>query len=147
MVQGVGADPVVQAFTQNKEWYEVEPFEPETICDALVAGNVVGNWAVNSLRESEGEAFSSTDEETLEAYRMLAEKEGIFVEPSSAVPLVGLKKMLEKEKIGKDDTVVLVLTGAGLKLMEHATRSVMKPEPITPTFEALDEKLKKEKKV
>lgn len=146
-VQGVGADPVVQAFTQKKEWYDVEPFEPETICDALVAGNVVGNWALNSLRESDGEALSSTDEETLDAYRMLAEKEGIFVEPSSAVPLVGLKKLLDKGKIGKDDTVVLVLTGAGLKLMEQATRSVTKPAPIPPTMEALDEKLKREKKV
>jgi threonine synthase len=145
-VQGVGADPVVQAFTQNKEWYEVEPFEPETICDALVAGNVVGNWALNSLRESDGQAIASADEETLDAYRMLAEKEGIFVEPSSAVPLVGLKKLLDKGMIRKNDIVVLVLTGAGMKLMEHAARSVTRPEPIPPTIEALDKKLSGEKK-
>jgi threonine synthase len=146
-VQGVGADPVIQAFTQDREWYEVEPFEPDTICDALVAGNVVGNWALNSLRESDGRAVSSTDEETLDAYRTLAEEEGIFVEPSSAVPLVGLKKLLDEGVIKRDETVVLVLTGAGTKLMEHATRSVTRPKSIKPTIEALDEKLKKEKKI
>ncbi|KPJ48556.1 MAG: hypothetical protein AMJ38_05090 [Dehalococcoidia bacterium DG_22] len=140
-VQGKGADPVVRAFRQNKEWFEVEPFEPKTISDALAAGNVVGSWALNSLRESNGEAVAASDEETLDAQKLLAESEGIFVEPSSAVPIVGLEKLIDQGVIDKSETVVCVLTGSGLKVMEVAERSVKKPVPIEPTLEALDEAL------
>jgi threonine synthase len=140
-VQGEGADPVVRAFRENKEWFEVEPFEPQTISDALAAGNVVGSWALNSLRESNGEAVAVSDEETLDAQKLLAESEGIFVEPSSAVPIVGLEKLIDQGVIDKSETIVCVLTGSGLKVMEVAERLVKKPVSIKPTIEALDEAL------
>ena len=140
-VQAEGADPVVRAFGQNKEWFQVEPFEPKTISDALVAGNVVGSWALNSLRESNGEAVAVSDEETLHAQKLLAESEGIFVEPSSAVPIMGLKKLIDEGVIDESETVVCVLTGSGLKVMDVAETLVKKPVPIKPTIEALDEEL------
>ena len=142
-VQGKGADPVVQAFRSNKNWYEIESFDPKTICDGLAAGAIPGAWSLNALRDSKGEAVSVADDETLEAQRILAAREGIFAEPSSAVPIVALRKLLDRGIIKKSDTVVCIITGSGLKVMEVAKRSLKKPVPIEPTLDAVDALLKK----
>jgi threonine synthase len=59
-----------------------------------------------------------SDKEILEAQKMLAEYEGIYCEPASATTLAGLQKLSGKENLLANDTIVLVVTGSGLKAMD-----------------------------
>ncbi len=105
--QAAGASPIVQ----NKI---VE--NPETIATAIRIGNPA-SWeqAVDARDSSGGLIDSVTDEQILEAYRLVAAKEGIFVEPASAAGIAGLIKMKAQGKLPKDKTIVITVTGNGLK--------------------------------
>ncbi|MDX1976916.1 MAG: threonine synthase [Pseudanabaenaceae cyanobacterium bins.68] len=87
---------------------------PETIATAIRIGNPA-NWtkAIAVQTESQGAFHSVTDQEILEAYRLLAGEEGIFCEPASAVSLAGLLKI--QAQIPPQARIVCVLTGNGLK--------------------------------
>ncbi|MBI4534241.1 MAG: threonine synthase [Candidatus Melainabacteria bacterium] len=89
---------------------------PETIATAIRIGNPA-SWqeAIKAASESDGQIDSVTDDQIIEAYKLLAKLEGIFCEPSSAACLAGLIKHLSMGTIAKDATVVCVLTGNGLK--------------------------------
>jgi len=103
--QAAGAAPLVTG----------KVFEnPETIASAIRIGNPA-NWqaAIAVKAECNGEFNSVTDEEILEAYRILAGEEGIFCEPASAASVAGLLKV--KDQVPDHATVVCVLTGNGLK--------------------------------
>lgn len=88
--------------------------EPKTLATAIRIGNPA-NWerAIAVKEASQGEFNSVTDEEILEAYRMLASTEGVFCEPASATSVAGLLKV--KDQVPAGATVVCVLTGNGLK--------------------------------
>jgi threonine synthase len=87
---------------------------PETLATAIRIGNPA-NWekAWEASKASQGEFHAVTDGEILDAYRLLAGKEGIFCEPASAASVAGLLKV--KEQVPDGATVVCVLTGNGLK--------------------------------
>lgn len=87
---------------------------PQTIATAIRIGNPA-NWAkATAVSEaSQGEFHAVTDEEILDAYRLLAAEEGIFCEPASAASVAGLLKV--KDKVPSGANVVCVLTGNGLK--------------------------------
>ncbi|MDF2548851.1 MAG: threonine synthase [Anaerosolibacter sp.] len=105
--QASGAAPIV----------ENRVFEsPETIATAIRIGNPA-SWdkAVTALNESEGMIHKITDEEILEAYSMVASKEGIFAEPASCISIAGIYKLYKEGKLEKGKKVVCVLTGNGLK--------------------------------
>jgi threonine synthase len=90
--------------------------QPETIATAIRIGNPASwDYAVNALEESRGHIDEVTDEEILDAYRLLAKKEGIFAEPASCASIAGIKKSLERGILEKRSKVVAVLTGNGLK--------------------------------
>jgi threonine synthase len=90
--------------------------EPETIATAIRIGNPA-SWskAIAARDESGGRIEAVTDEEILAAYRMLAEEEGIFCEPSSAASVAGVGRLAASGDIERDALVVAVLTGNGLK--------------------------------
>ena len=89
---------------------------PETIATAIRIGNPA-SWAqaVEARDSSGGLIDSVTDDQILEAYRLVAGKEGIFVEPSSAAGIAGLLKKKGEGKLPKDKTIVITVTGNGLK--------------------------------
>jgi threonine synthase len=94
-----------------------EPFpHPETIATAIRIGNPA-NWAgaIAARDESGGHIGAVTDDEIVDAYRLLASAEGCFVEPASAAAVAGLLKATEEGLIDADETVVCTLTGHGLK--------------------------------
>ncbi len=108
--------------------------KPETLATAIRIGNPA-NWdkAWGAKEASQGEFNAVTDEEILEAYRLLAAHEGVFCEPASAASVAGLLKV--KEQVPPESTVVCVLTGNGLKdpdcAIEHShnqVKSGIKPE-------------------
>ena len=105
--QAEGAAPIV-----NNKIVE----NPETIATAIRIGNPA-SWAqaVEARDVSGGLIDSVTDDEILEAYRLVAGKEGVFVEPSSAAGIAGLFKKKAEGKLPKDKTIVITVTGNGLK--------------------------------
>lgn len=105
--QAAGAAPLVLGHPVEK---------PETVATAIRIGKPArGEEALQAARESEGEIDMVTDEEILNAYRLLAGKEGLFVEPASAASVAGLLKKSSQGVIPKGAKVVCVLTGHGLK--------------------------------
>lgn len=114
---------------------------PETIATAIRIGNPA-SWqsAIAARDESGGVIDSVTDDEIIEAYKMLAELEGIFCEPASAASVAGLKKYLKAGKLEKKIVklrIVCILTGHGLKDPERAIAVIEKPATIRPTMESL----------
>ena len=121
-VQAEGCCPIVKAFKQGKE--KTEYFgEPKTIATAIANPNPPsGERVLKLLKESRGVAEAVSDQEMLSAQKLLARTEGLFAEPAGAASVASLKKLLEEGKVKKDETVVCVVTGAGLK----DTKSAMK---------------------
>ncbi len=95
---------------------------PETIATAIRIGNPA-NWekAWGAQEASQGAFNSVTDEEILEAYRLLGAHEGVFCEPASAASVAGLLKV--KDSVPDEATIVCVLTGNGLKDPDCAIKS------------------------
>ncbi len=78
-----------------------------------------------------------TDEEILEAYKILASREGVFVEPASAASVAGLYKYAQAGGLERDAVVVCVLTGHGLKDPDRAIKSVREPEAVAADFDSV----------
>ena len=96
--------------------------------------------------ESGGLIEAVTDKEILQAYRLLAAKEGVFVEPASAASVAGILKLGQKKyfknKSGEKKTIVCVLTGHGLKDPDSALREIKRPKTIPARLEAILEAIK-----
>ncbi|MED5398075.1 MAG: threonine synthase [Candidatus Thermoplasmatota archaeon] len=110
--QAEGAAPIVKG----------SPVEsPETIATAIRIGNPA-SWdkANEAVEESEGSIGMVSDDEILDAHRLLAREAGIFVEPASAAGIAGLLKHHEQTAIPSGSTVVVTVTGHGLKDPEVA---------------------------
>jgi len=102
---------------------------PETIATAIRIGNPA-SWAqAIEARDSSGGVIDSvTDREILAAYRLIAAKEGIFVEPSSASGLAGLIKYKKAKKLPTGKKIVITVTGHGLKDVQWALEGAAKPK-------------------
>jgi len=140
-VQAEGAAPIANAVKQG--WLEEEIIEfvdkPETIATAIRIGRPV-NWkkALRAIRESKGTAVAVSDSEIVEAQKLLARLEGVFVEPASAASIAGLRRLLEEGIIDRDESVVCITTGHGLKDPEEAVRVCEKPLEIEPRLSELE---------
>ena len=82
-----------------------------------------------------------TDQEILDAQRLLAQTEGIFAEPASATPIASLKKLLDQGVINKSDSIVCVATGHGLKDADVITRVFGKPIEVEADIDAIEKSL------
>ena len=140
-IQAEGSAPIAQAIKMNSEI--IIPVEkPETVATAIRIGAPV-SWkkAVKAIRESGGTAETVTDEEILAAQKLLARVEGIFVEPASASSIAGLTKLINNGVIDKDERVVCVTTGHGLKDPDTAVRTSEKPVEVDAKISAIEEAL------
>jgi len=138
--QATGCYPINRAVTENKA---LEPMEENTIADSIAVG-VPRNpdKAMNAIRESNGICVNVTDEEILEAMKLLGGY-GIFGEPAGVAGTAGLKKAVETGLIPKDATVVSVVTGNGLKDTANAIKAAGEPLLIPPDMSILLEEFKK----
>jgi len=106
---------------------------PETIATAIRIGNPASWKQAEAARDESGGLIDMvSDEEIIEAYRMLASLEGIFCEPASASSLAGVMKLNRKGFFKKGDVVVLTITGHGLKDPDIAIRVSQKPISLPP---------------
>jgi threonine synthase len=112
--------------------------EPRTVATAIKIGNPA-SWgpALEAMRDSKGWVDVVSDEEILRAYRMLAREEGIFMEPASAATVAGLIKSVKAGRFEPDSTLVLTLTGHGLKDPETALESASRPATVPPSIDAV----------
>jgi threonine synthase len=117
--QAAGAAPIVLGHAVD---------EPETIATAIRIGNPA-SWrqAVVARDESEGVIEAVTDEEILDAYRILAAEEGLFCEPASAAGIAGLIKRHAAGQLDAGQTIVCTLTGSGLKDPQWASQNAQHP--------------------
>ncbi len=124
-VQVRGCSPIVQAFASgNPKVKRIK--KAETIAHAISNPDPPGgNIALKLIRDHNGMLIDVSDEDILESQRMLAEIEGIFCQPASATVLAGLIKLSREIKLEKEDPIVLVITGSGLKAMESLEPSEM----------------------
>jgi len=140
-IQASGSAPIAHMIKDNRN--QITPIEnPETIATAIRIGAPV-SWkkAVNAIRESHGTAETVTDEEILEAQMMLARVEGIFVEPASASSIAGLMKLVKKGVIQKDERIVCVTTGHGLKDPDTAIKQSERPIEIDAEMSTIEQAL------
>jgi threonine synthase len=117
--QAAGAAPIVRGkIVEN----------PETVATAIRIGNPA-SWelAVNAQRESGGWFAECSDEEILHVQKLLAQTEGVFCEPASAISVAGVLKDLEQGRIGHGSSIVCTLTGHGLKDPDAAIAQCVKP--------------------
>ena len=126
-VQIYKADPVAEAWRTGKE-NSVRIENPvDSIAEGIVAKDSYdAPRALLALKESSGMMASVTDVETLDELFACARREGILVEPTSATVLAAGKEMREAGKIDKDEKVVFVLTGSGLKTIDEMIKSDVK---------------------
>jgi len=131
--QAAGAAPIVQ----NKI---VE--HPQTIATAIRIGNPA-SWqkAVAARDESGGIIDMVTDEEIMQAYRLMTGREGIFGEPASAAPLAGLLKLKRQGWDFTGKKIVCIVTGSGLKDADAALKDVPPFTRIAPTAAAVEKVL------
>ena len=129
--QAAGAAPIVHGHPINN---------PQTIASAIRIGNPA-SWqqALNARDESGGTIDMVSDDEILEAYRLLASREGLFGEPASAASVAGLIKQVRQGLNLSDQRVVCIITGSGLKDPDLAVSSVTAQTiEVEPTMEAVE---------
>ena len=93
--------------------------------------------ASRCLRETGGGAVTVSDQEIGAAIPELASRTAVFAEPAAAAALAGLETALREGLVSTAETVVLLITGSGLKDVPAAARAVTRPDPIEPTLEAV----------
>ena len=136
-IQAEGAAPVVAAYEKGLEDAIIVE-NPETIASAIRIGAPVNApKALKAIRDSGGYAEKVSDKEIVEAQAILAKREGIGVEPASAASIAGLKKLLDKGIIEKDEKTVCITTGHALKDPEIIINEYEKPKEIEPDMEIL----------
>jgi threonine synthase len=131
--QAAGAAPIVLGHPVD---------QPETIATAIRIGNPA-SWqqAVAAREESGGVIESVTDDEILSAYRLLADREGLFCEPASAAGVAGLIRKHAAGELDPGQRIVATLTGNGLKdpqwALENAQEPVVIPVDVAAAARAL----------
>lgn len=139
--QAAGCAPVVNAIEEESE--VIKPVKPKTIVKSLAIGNPAdGYYAVRTVRESGGSGAAVSDEEVIEGIKLLAETEGIFAETAGGVTVAAALRLKEKGIISKKESLVLSITGNGLKTKEVLEGALKPSLRIKPTVSSFEEALK-----
>lgn len=138
-IQSTGCAPLVRAFKEEKDPFDIEPWKnPNTVAGGLAD---VFPWDGDLpliFLKNRGTAKMVTDEEILEAQRLLASNEGIFAEPSGVTSLAGLKRLICDGVIDENETVVVLITGTGLKDPEVVKKTFREAPVIEPSVEQFE---------
>jgi len=141
--QAEGCCPVVEAIREGREI--IKPQRPKTIAKSLAIGNPAdGVYAVRTVMESGGTGETVSDDEIVEAIKLLAATEGIFTETAGGVTLGATVKLIERGIIPKDEPILICITGNGLKTQEPLVKRIGEFIRIEPNLSSFEEKVLKE---
>ncbi len=124
--QATGCSPISVAQKAGLDFFK--PVKPNTIAKSLAIGTPAdGFYALKVMRDTGGFADDVTDDEIREGIRLLAECEGIFAETAGGVTVGVTKKLIASGHIPADDSVVVCVTGNGLKTLDAVVGQVGQP--------------------
>ena len=134
LAQAKGCSPIVEAYDLGTP--HVRPVVPDTIAKSLAIGNPAdGFYALQTVAASNGSAVVAHEDEVVEGIQLLAETEGIFTETAGGVVVSGLRRLVKKGVIKRDELTVAYVTGNGLKTQE-VVEDLIHPIETTPDYEA-----------
>jgi threonine synthase len=134
-IQSEGSAAIANAFDAGTE--TITPVSANTLADSIsVDLPRDGLRALRAATQTNGTYIKVTDKAILEAIARLG-KEGIFAEPAAATATAGLKKAVADGLINRDDPVLVLNTGSGLKDVKAAEQAVEPAPIIEPTLSAL----------
>jgi threonine synthase len=140
--QATGCSPIAKSVKEGLDFFD--PVKPNTIAKSLAIGNPAdGYYANRVMHDTGGYSEDVSDEEIVASIRLLAETEGIYAETAGGVTIGVTKKLLEMGKLDPEKSIVVCITGNGLKTQEALVDYLPKPEIIAPKFsefEALNKK-------
>jgi len=140
VAQAEGCCPIVTAVKENTEF--IKPVVPKTIAKSLAIGNPAdGYYAYKTVKESGGFGEVASDEEIVEAMKLLAKTEGIFTETAGGVTLACAKKLIEQDRIPRDESIVICITGNGLKTQEAVADKIGSLIIVEPNLNSFEEKV------
>ena len=133
--QALGCSPVAAAWLNESD--TIKPVKPDTIAKSLAIGNPAdGYFALDAVRQTGGGFAAVTDDEIVDAMRLLAQTEGIFAETAGGVTIATLKRLAADGTIRPDERVVAYITGHGLKTLDAVVDHVGPTASISPTLDA-----------
>jgi threonine synthase len=97
-----------------------------------------GYYAIRTIKETGGSAEDCTDAEIIEGIKLLAETEGIFAETAGGVTVACTKKLIENGSIPRNESVVVCVTGHGLKTQEAIVNHIGQPNIIRPSLKEFE---------
>jgi threonine synthase len=123
--QPAGCSPISHAFAGTDG--VIHPVEkPETVAESLAIGDPASGYeALSIINRSGGFADAAEDREICDGQMLLARHEGIFAEPAGGCVIASLRRKIEDGTIGRDETVVCLITGNGLKSQRHLDATSM----------------------
>jgi threonine synthase len=136
--QAQGCSPIADAVIAGRD--AIKPVkQPKTIAKSLAIGNPAdGPYAAQAIRASGGAAEAVSDDEIVDAIRLLAETEGIFTETAGGVTLGAARKLIAAGKLPTDEPTVVCITGNGLKTMEPLQERARPLDVIAPRIEEFE---------
>ena len=136
--QASGCSPITTAVKGGTDVVRPVP-KPRTIAKSLSIGTPAdGYYAIRTMQDTGGTAEDASDAEIIDAIKLLAETEGIFAETAGGVTVACAKKLIESGRIPRDESIVLCITGYGLKTQEAITEHVGAPKLIHPSLREFD---------
>ena len=142
-VQPHGASSLISALADGAD--DVIPTSgAASVADSLVVeAPRNARLALRRIRQSGGGGVAVSDEAIIAAIARLACLTGVFAEPAAAASLAGLETALDAGLVGRDERVVLLITGTGLKDRDAAARAVSMPSAIEPDLDSLANRLRR----
>jgi threonine synthase len=135
--QADGCSPVATAFAAGAD--AIRPVKPKTIAKSLSIGNPADGWyALEAVRRSGGAVGAVSDDEILDAIGLLARTEGIFAETAGGVTIATLAKLAASGVVRRDERVVALVTGHGLKTVEALGSRAGPTVTIAPRLDAFE---------
>jgi len=121
-VQSVACCPIYQAYHNNQPQIEKMALEYNTLAEGIVSELPVRSQMIMEAINSTDGAFTVVNEEDIEDGIKILARQGIYVEPTSAVVVKAFDRFVQTEVIRYDDLIVSVLTGSGLKATDKLTK-------------------------
>jgi threonine synthase len=137
--QATGCSPITTA-VKNKTC-EITPQKPSTIVKSLSIGNPAdGFYASKMIQETGGAGEDVSDAEVVEGIRLLAETEGFFAETAGGVTVAVARKLIRNGLLNPKESLVLAITGNGLKTIGAVSGEVRADEAIRPKLAAFEDR-------